>query len=177
MTPRKLALDPPREDLALMTEALVDDAVRMSRSAPRKRMIAPLHRSLDDPVHRMLNAIQPGSYMRPHRHLDPPKPEAWIVLRGRLLFVTFHDDGKIDRHLVLAAGSGQFGVDLVPGRYHTLAALAPDTVIYEVKSGPFDPATDKSFAPWAPEEGTDAADAYLQDLLELCGQAGLGGSR
>ncbi|BAQ17773.1 tryptophan synthase beta chain like [Methyloceanibacter caenitepidi] len=153
-----------------MTEALVDEAVRQSRIAPRGRMIAPLHRSLADPVHRMINAIQPGSYVRPHRHLDPPKPEAWIVLRGRLLFVTFHDDGAIDRHLVLAAQSERFGVDLVPGRYHTVAALAPDTVIYEVKSGPYEATTDKAFAPWAPEEGTTEAEAYLSRLLANCGQ-------
>lgn len=170
MKPRKLALDPPPDDLALMTDALVDEAVRMSRSAPRGRMVAPLHRSHADPVHRMLNAIQPSSYVRPHRHVDPPKPEAWIVLRGRLLFVTFHDDGAIDRHLVLAAQSERFGVDLVPGRYHTVAALVPDTVIYEVKSGPYEAMTDKAFAPWAPEEGTPEAEAYLNDLLATCGE-------
>ncbi len=28
-------------------------------------------------------------------------------------------------------------VNPVPGRYHTLAALKPDTVIYEVKAGPY----------------------------------------
>jgi len=36
---------------------------------------------------------------------------------------------------------------LVPGQYHTLAALKPDTVIYEVKAGPYNDSTDKSFAP------------------------------
>ena len=173
MTPPKLALDPPHEDLALLSETLVGEAVRMSRTAPRRRMIAPLHRSLNDPVHRMLNAIQPGSYVRPHRHLDPPKPEAWIILQGRLLFVTFNDDGKIERHHVLAAQSEQFGVDLVPGRYHTIAALVPDTVIFEVKSGPYEAAADKSFAPWAPEEGTPQADIYLRELLTRCGQIDL----
>ena len=35
------------------------------------------------------------------------------------------------KHLVLDFESKIFGVDLVPGQYHTLAALKPDTVIYE----------------------------------------------
>jgi cupin fold WbuC family metalloprotein len=170
MPARKLSLDPPQDDLAVMTAEFVDAAVRQSRIAPRGRMVAPLHRSLADPVHRMLNAIQPGSYVRPHRHLNPPKPEAWIVLRGRLLFVTFHDDGAIERHLVLEAYAERFGVDLVPGRYHTVVALVPDTVIYEVKSGPYEAMTDKSFAPWAPEEGTPEAETYLSTLLTQCGQ-------
>lgn len=130
-------------------------------------MIRPYHRSLEDPLHRMFNAIQPGSYARPHRHLDPPKAEAWIVLRGRLLFVSFLDDGSVEQAIVLEAGGEHFGVDLVPGRYHTIAALEPDTVIYEVKSGPYTQATDKTFAPWAPEEGSPEAEAYLQDLLRL----------
>jgi cupin fold WbuC family metalloprotein len=170
MSGPKLALDPPQEDLALMTRERLDETVRQSRKSPRGRIIAPLHRSLSDPLHRMLNAVQPGSYVRPHRHLDPPKAEAWIVLRGAVLFVTFFDDGGISEHLVLDAESETFGVDLVPGHYHTLAALKPDTLIYEVKTGPYDEMTDKSFAPWAPAEGTVEAQNYLRNLLEACGQ-------
>lgn len=170
MTRRQLALDPPQEDIALITTALVDEVVQQSRQTARGRMIAPLHRSDGDTVHRMLNAIQPGSYVRPHRHLDPPKPEAWIVLQGRLLFVAFHDDGAIDQHMVLGAQSDRFGADVVPGRYHTIVALEPDTVIFEVKAGPYDAATDKAFAPWAPAEGTQEAQSFLADVLTKCGQ-------
>jgi hypothetical protein len=47
--------------------------------------------------------------VRPHRHLDPPKTEAWIVLRGAVLFVTFFDDGGISEHLVLDAESEPLG--------------------------------------------------------------------
>jgi cupin fold WbuC family metalloprotein len=168
MAGSKLALDPPQEDLALMTRKRLDDALMQSRKSPRGRIIAPLHRSLSDPLHRMLNAIQPGSYIRPHRHLDPPKAEAWIVLRGAVLFVTFLDDGTISNHLVLDAESETFGVDLVPGHYHTLAALKPDTIIYEVKTGPYKEATDKSYAPWAPAEGTLEGQNYLRNLLKMC---------
>lgn len=129
-------------------------------------MILPFHRGPEDRVHRMLNALQVGTYVRPHRHRSPPKPEAWIVLRGELLFVTFFDDGEIDDALTLSADGEHFGVDLVPGRYHTLAALKPDTVIYEVKSGPYDPKDDKEFAPWSPEEDSEDASAYLEELLQ-----------
>jgi hypothetical protein len=38
--------------------------------------------------------------------------------------------------------------------------------------------TDKSFAPWAPAEGTVEAQNYLRNLLEACGQdPSLGASR
>lgn len=167
MTGLRLALDHPEGDLVLLSQSDLERTVAESRVAPRKRMILPFHRDLDDPLHRMFNAIQPGSYARPHRHLDPPKSEAWIVLRGKLLFVSFFDDGGVDRTVVLGATSEHFGVDLVPGRYHTIAALEPDTVIYEVKSGPYTRTTDKAFAPWAPEEGSPEAEAYLDGLLRF----------
>lgn len=115
----------------------------------------------------MLNALQPGSYVRPHRHLSPPKAESIVLLRGKLGFVTFLDDGSVDRRLVLAAGSASFGVDCHPGLFHTIFALEPDTVVFEVKPGPYDPASDKDFAPWAPEEGSPESAAYLERLVRL----------
>lgn len=169
MASPKLALDNPRGDLVVLTRADLDETIVESRTAPRQRIIRPFHRSNEDSLHRMFNAIQPGSYARPHRHLEPPKAEAWIVLRGKLLFVAFYEDGAVDQAIVLDAGGERFGVDLVPGRYHTIVALAPDTVIYEVKSGPYTRATDKEFAPWAPEEGSPEVAAYLAGLLELAG--------
>ena len=43
----------------------------------------------DEHVQRMLNAVEPGSYVRPHRHVNPVKPEAFVVLRGSVLVVRF----------------------------------------------------------------------------------------
>jgi cupin fold WbuC family metalloprotein len=137
-------------------------------------MIQPIHRHLSDPLQRMLNAIQPQSYVRPHRHQEPPKAEAWIVLQGKLLFVSFLEDGTVDTSIVLSAGGENFGVDLVPGRFHTIVALEPDTVIYEVKSGAYSRTTDKEFAPWAPDEGSPEAQAYLSALLGLVPSERLG---
>lgn len=167
----RLALDPPTGPLALFGPDDLERALAASRASPRKRIILPFHRTLDDPLHRMLNAIQPGSYVHPHRHLSTPKSEAWIVLRGELLFVSFDDDGRVDQSAVLAPGGAHFGVDLVPGRYHTIVALEPDTVIYEVKSGPYTKDADKAFAPWAPAEGTPEAEVYLAELEELASSA------
>lgn len=161
----KLALDPPTTELTILTDGMLDDACAHARESPRKRVIVPFHRSDSEILQRMLNAVQPRSYVRPHRHLEPPKPEAWVLLRGELLFFTFDDDGGVRDRLLLRAGGPQFGVDLMPGVYHSFIALAPDTVIYEVKSGPYDASNDKSFAPWAPAENTPEAAVYLDALL------------
>jgi len=166
-TSHKTALDAPAGDVALITTALLDATVAYARSSPRRRVIQPFHKHGADPLHRMLNAVQPGSYIRPHRHLDPPKAEAFIVLRGALAFFVFEDDGRVRQCVRLAAGSACFGVDLQPGVFHSFIALEPDTLIYEVKNGPYEQATDKAFAPWAPAEGAPEAAAYLRALTEI----------
>src|SRR5687767_11417414 len=161
----RLALEPPTSELTVIDEALLDSACASARESPRQRVIAPFHRSESELLQRMLNAVQPGSYVRPHRHLDPPKAEAWVMLRGAAAFFTFEDDGRIRDTLRLSASGDPFGVDLAPGVYHTFVALERDTVIYEVKTGPYAAASDKSFAPWAPREGDPEAAAYVTRLL------------
>lgn len=160
------ALDAPEGELVVLSRSLVDTVSDASRTSPRRRIILPFHKSEAELLHRMLNVIQPDSYVRPHRHLEPPKAEAWIVLRGALAFFTFEEDGRLRDCLSLEAGGEHFGVDLAPGIFHSLVALAPDTVIYEVKNGPYAPANDKSFASWAPAESTPEATSYLHHLRE-----------
>ena len=161
----RLALDPPSESLAVVSRRAVREAAAYARESPRRRVVAPYHRSERDTLHRMLNAVQPDSYVRPHCHRDPPKAEAWIVLQGSVLFFTFEDTGRVTQYLRLEAGGEQFGVDLAAGVYHSFIALEPDTVIYEVKDGPYERASDKAFPAWAPEEGTSEASAFMDTLL------------
>lgn len=167
------ALPPPAAPLALINDDFVARAVQAARESPRRRVIAPLHKSDADPLHRMLNVGQPGTYVRPHRHLDPPKAEGWVVLRGALLFFTFDDDGAIATCTRIAAGGPVWGADLEPGIFHTFVVLAPDTVIYEVKTGPYAPVNDKAFAAWAPAEGDPQVPAYLASLRRHAEVAGV----
>ena len=62
-------------------------------------------------------------------------------------------------------GREAIGIDIQPGVWHTLAVLTPHAVCYEVKPGPYSPANDKDFAPWAPREGDSDAAAYLEKLV------------
>ena len=168
MIPR--ALEPPPGPVSVLTSELVWKAVEMSRRSPRRRVILPLHPSHADPLHRMLNAVQPGTYIQPHRHLAPPKAEAIVVLRGAVRFFVFTEMGEIAQAHTLSAASGQLGLDARPGVYHTFVTLEADTVLFEVKPGPYQITTDKEFAPWAPAEGSLAASEYLRRLEEVIGR-------
>jgi cupin fold WbuC family metalloprotein len=162
--PFPLALAPPEGDLSLVTRTLLDHAREQSRLSPRRRIIQPFHKTNADPLHRMLNVVQPDSYIRPHRHLDPPKAEAWILISGSLVFFTFDDIGNVRDCLLLRAGGEVFGVDLVPGVFHTFIALEPDTTIYEVKTGPYSANNDKTFPAWALAENTEGTTDYIETL-------------
>jgi hypothetical protein len=48
-------------------------------------------------------------------------------------------------------------VELATGSYHTLVALEPNTVMFELKQGPYQPASDKDFMAGFPLEGTPEA--------------------
>ncbi len=148
----------------LLTEALVQRAFEVSRESDRKRVIVPFHKNHDDNPHRMFNAMQPGTYVRPHRHLEVPKSEVFLVLRGALDFVVFEDNGVIQFARTLRAGSEDFGVDIVPGLFHGIVIREPDTLVYEVKPGPYAPSNDKDFASWSPAEGSPAVPAYIASL-------------
>ncbi len=160
-----MALEPPSGTVVTITREMVQQAVEASRLSPRPRIILPLHKTAESPLHRMLNAGQPGTYIRPHWHRRPPKEEGLVVLQGAIGLFVFHDDGQVQQALRLTAGSSAFGVDVVAGVCHTFIVLAGDTVVYEVKPGPYVRATDKDFAAWAPAEGDPAVAGFLRDLL------------
>ena len=159
-----MALPPPEAPVTSIDETLIAGALTASRESPRGRIIQPLHKQGGDLLQRMLNALQPGSYIRPHRHASD-RGESLIVLRGTLLYIVFNDAGEVDQALQLKAGTPQFGVDIDGGVWHCFMALEPDTVLFEVKPGPYNAETDKKFASWAPEEFSPEAPAYLEKLI------------
>jgi cupin fold WbuC family metalloprotein len=154
--------------IQLIDDALIDATLARAQNAPRGRINHNFHPSLDSNLHRFLNAWTRGSYAAPHRHLQVPKPESFVVLRGELALFVFDDAGAITDKFVLGRG-GLVGIDLEPGLWHTVAALTETAVVFEVKAGPYDAATDKEFAPWAPREGDPAAAAYLAGLVSALG--------
>ncbi|MCX7882381.1 MAG: WbuC family cupin fold metalloprotein [Brevinematales bacterium] len=117
--------------------------------SPRKRKNYNLH-ELPDTVQRFLNAMMPFSYVRPHRHLHPPKTETFVLLSGKVWVLLFDNEGNVSDAILMEGKRIQI-VDLLPGCWHTLIPITK-SLTFEVKPGPYDPATDKEFAPWAPSE-------------------------
>ncbi len=143
----------------------IQRGVEASRLSPRRRIILPLHRAETDGVQRMLNFMHRRSYVRPHCHPKTENIETLAVLQGAMGFVLFETTGAVRAtHRLEAGNAASCMVDIEPGVWHTLVPLADDTVILEIKRGPYDGPTDKAFAAWAPEEGAPEAVDYLREL-------------
>lgn len=158
--------------MKVITRELLGQVSEAARTAPRLRKNHNLHPGDESRCHRLLNAIEPASYIRPHRHLDPEKDEAFILMSGRLGIIVFTPAGEVAETVVLSRESGNLAADIPHGIFHTAVSLQPDTVFYEAKAGPYLPLTEAETAPWAPSEGDPAAVSYLESLRRIIdGQA------
>jgi len=133
-------------------------------ASPRRRKNHNFHENNDAQAHRLLNAIEPNSYVTPHKHNDPNKGETIICLSGKLGLIIFDSIGNVEQKLILEAGSETVGVDIPYGTFHTILALKSETVFFEAKAGPFVPIKAEEQAPWAPTEGDDLVTNYLATL-------------
>lgn len=155
--------------MKVITDELVRQVSGEARMSPRLRMNHNIHPSDESRCHRLLNAIEPGSYIRPHRHLDPEKDEAFIILSGRLGIIHFTDDGSVAEVIELSRTNGNLAVDIPHGIYHTAVSLESGTVFYEAKAGPYLPLMDEEKAPWAPADNRSSVMPYLETLRSLFG--------
>lgn len=155
--------------MIIINRLLTSDVAREAKNSPRLRKNFNFHSDYADPVNRMLNAFEPGTYIRPHKHESPDKFEAFIVLTGKALALRFDDAGAILEHAVLDHATGVYGIEFAPREWHSIVSLVSGTVLYEVKPGPYAPIADKNFAPWAPPEGSPEAAAYIASILARVG--------
>ncbi|WP_026474801.1 WbuC family cupin fold metalloprotein [Alkaliflexus imshenetskii] len=155
--------------MKLIEQKTIDMVVEEARVSSRKRKNFNYHVHLSDPINRMLNALEPGTYVQPHKHEDPDKREVFVILTGRMGVFIFDDHGNVIETAVLDRDAGVYGIEILPGTWHAVVSLAPGSVVYEVKDGPYEPLSDKNFAAWAPKEGAPEAAAYLASLEKLIG--------
>jgi cupin fold WbuC family metalloprotein len=129
----------------------------------RRRSHILLHANHQDQVQRLLIALEPDSYVRPHLHSE--QWEMIVLLRGRLDLLIFGPEAELVQRL--AVGTGSPVAQIRPGTWHSGVALQPETLVLEVKPGPYRP---NEFAEWAPQEGERAAAAFVS----WAGEARLG---
>jgi cupin fold WbuC family metalloprotein len=153
--------------MKILDSALLSALSSQAKENPRMRKNFNLHESYDEPSQRLLNAMEPSSYIRPHRHHRDPKSEGFVGLRGKMILLIFGDSGEMERAIAFGPQEDVVGVDLPPGVWHTVVCQEEGSVFYETKPGPFIPIFKKDMAPWAPEEGTSEGRTYFAQLKSL----------
>ena len=143
--------------MKLIDNSLLDSLTRKAQESPRKRAHHNLHPALADPVQRLCVAIEPGTYIRPHRHATPDTFEVFMLLRGSAVFLMFDDSGKVTERTVLNAGGPVMAVEIPGKTWHAMASLESGTIFFEIKQGPYVQPAAHHVASWAPAEGEPAA--------------------
>lgn len=136
-------------------------------SAPRLRAHCNFHEELSAPVQRLAIAMEPGTYVRPHRH--PGSWELLCPLSGSFDYIRFDDQGQV----LLRQRLGRDGAAVFEspaGAWHSVISLEPGSVIFEVKEGPYQAIEAQDMAGWSPAEG----DGRVADMLAFLAQAQAG---
>jgi cupin fold WbuC family metalloprotein len=137
-----------------VTESQIAALLEESRASVRRRAHLLLHAGHADPVQRLLIALQPGTYVRPHQH--SAQWEMLTLHRGRADVLAFAADGTLrERHALHPSAPV---IQIPQGTWHGAVVLEPDTIVMEVKPGPYRP---NEFAAWAPEENAPSAAQFV----------------
>ncbi len=148
--------------MKLIDNALLDSLIVKAKESPRKRAHFNLHPELSDQVQRLCIAMEPGTYVRPHRHSDPETWEVLLILRGSLALNIFDEKGKVLERTVLNARGPVTALEFPRNTWHAPVSLESGTVVFEIKQGPYKPIEEKNLASWAPNEGEPEAAKFLE---------------
>lgn len=125
--------------MVVLDNELLDNLSTKATENERLRINFNLHDSLDAPVQRLLNAMEPGTVLPVHRHVDTA--ETYILLRGKLKVLMYSASGELTSVQMLDPLQGVYGINVPAGQWHTVEVLEEGTVIFEVKEGPYRPLT------------------------------------
>lgn len=144
------------------------DEIEVLRAAvgatQKRRARINAHPDSSDALHEMMIAIEPGSYIRPHKH--PAKSESFHIIEGEVDIIVLDDTGDIRRIVSLGdKDSGKaFYYRMSQPFFHTLIIRSPLLIMHEITNGPFRP-EGTVFADFAPPDTDEAAASAYMALL------------
>jgi cupin fold WbuC family metalloprotein len=152
--------------IAAIGQAELNTLKSAVKASAKRRARINAHADGEDALHEMIIAIDPTSYIRPHKH--PGKSEAFHIVEGEVDIVVFTDDGEIDRIVSLGPPGGRrpFYYRMSNAFFHTLIIRSDLLVVHEITNGPFRPQA-TVFANFAPDDREiEKAAAYQAGLLQ-----------
>ncbi|MDD5728312.1 MAG: WbuC family cupin fold metalloprotein [Victivallales bacterium] len=154
----------------IVDSIFMDELTAEAKASPRKRAHFNFHESLEDSVHRLCIGVEPGTYVRPHRHFAARNWELFTILRGRIAMLIFDEDGFVTMRVELLAGGEVCSLEIPADTRHAFVSLTSGSVVLEVKRGPYMRPADDDWMRGTPKEGE--AGAFELELWYRTAQAG-----
>lgn len=121
----------------IITQAFLDSISELAKASPRLRMNYDLRNSEDDGSQRMLNAIEPGSPERIHRHQHTS--ETVVCIRGRVVEEFYDELERIcTESVVLTPNGPNVAVNIPAGQWHSIRAVESGSVVLSCKDGRYE---------------------------------------
>lgn len=124
----------------IIDKQILDKLTEQAKESPRLRMAMDLRNTPEDQSQRILNALEPGTILPIHRHKCTS--ETIAILRGKLRWIFFDDQGKETESVLLESNGEVRCINVEKGRWHSLDCLETGTVIFEAKDGKYHPLTE-----------------------------------
>ena len=121
----------------IINTELFDSLTEQAKASPRLRYGLDMRTTPEDQSQRLLNALEPGTVMPIHRHQDTT--ETAVILRGRLKWLYYDEQGNVTDSYLLDAEGDVRGISVPQGQWHSIECLASGTIIMESKNGPWKP--------------------------------------
>lgn len=153
--------------MAIQTRISVRDLKYLKEKAlvsPRKRELMIMHPKEYEGPQTIANFIFPDSYVRPHKH---PYKEIWMPLTGNGVLLYFSKEGNLTEKVLLSRDIILY--DEIPeDTFHSFIAFQP-MCFSNVTPGPHDPENYLTYAEWAPDERSEEAKAYFENMKRIAG--------
>lgn len=124
----------------VITKEILDELTAKAKDSERLRANLDLRNSSEDLSQRMLNALEPGTVMPIHRHLETS--ETCVCIRGHFEEYFYNSEGRLTETVDMVPGGVVLNIE--KGQWHSLKCLESGTILLEAKDG--------KYAPLAPDE-------------------------
>lgn len=119
----------------VITKEILDELTAKAKASERLRCNLDLRNSSEDLSQRMLNAIEPGTVMPIHRHLETS--ETCVCVRGHFEEYFYDEEGNLTETIDMVPGGIVLNIE--KGQWHSLKSQESGTILLEAKDGVYAP--------------------------------------
>lgn len=119
----------------IIDQKILDELTAQAKASPRLRQAYDLRNTPEEESQRMFNAIEPGTEIPIHRHLN--SSETVLCVRGHFQELLYDEEGSLEQVIDMVPGGNIVNVEA--GRWHNLRSMESGTVLFEAKHGKWEP--------------------------------------